>query len=212
MKFFRSPGQIVALLLLIFAVIVFGLLAHEVVNENEDWFDSKVFTFFKSYSLPWIVNFFRYISFFGSDYFLLPAYAIVVVTVFFKSQKTAAFDIALLAITSTLLLFGLKTAFGRVRPPFPLLITLKNYSFPSGHAVSSFIFFSIIAWLVWKTGISQKCKWLVSFFSFWLVIMVGVSRIVLRYHYASDVVAGFSLGMVCMILFLFAQNLREHNQ
>ncbi|MEO6731375.1 MAG: phosphatase PAP2 family protein [Ferruginibacter sp.] len=212
MVFFSSSRQIVALLLLIIALTVFCLLSHEVVIENEDWFDSRVFTFFKSYSLPWIVNIFRCISFFGSDYFLLPAYVILVVTVFFKSDKAAAIDIALLGIGSTLLLFGLKTAFARVRPPFPLLIALKNYSFPSGHAVSSFIFFSVLAWLVWNTGIPQKWKWLVSFLLLLLIMAIGVSRIVLRYHYASDVVAGFSLGMVCMILFLFAQNLRGRNQ
>lgn len=208
---FFSSRRIVALMLLVIALTVFSLLAHEVVTENEDWFDSKVFTFLKSYSSPGIVKIFESISFFGSMYFLLPAYVILVVIFLLKSQKSIAIDIALLGITSTLLLFGLKTLFARVRPPFPLLIALKNYSFPSGHATSSFIFFSIIAWLVWKTGVPQKWKWVVSFFSLLCVIMIGVSRIVLRYHYASDVVAGFSLGMVCMILFLFAQNLRKRN-
>lgn len=39
---------------LLFIVLLFGfsLLAHEVVRENEDWFDTKVFVFFRLHSTP----------------------------------------------------------------------------------------------------------------------------------------------------------------
>ncbi len=192
-----------AILLFLISVTIFSLLAHEVVIENEDWFDSTTFTFLKSWSSPFVIRIFELLTFFGSTYFLFSAYIIVIITLLYKRQKKEALDMGILGVTSTILLHGLKAIFSRHRPEFPLLRELKDYSFPSGHAFSSFIFFGALAWLIWKTSIHKKWKWLLALFFISLATVIGISRIVLRYHYASDVVAGLSLGIACILLFLW---------
>ncbi|HEX2607298.1 MAG TPA: phosphatase PAP2 family protein [Flavisolibacter sp.] len=100
---------------------------------------------------------------------------------------------------------GLKNIFRRHRPEFPLFKELSSYSFPSGHALSSFVFCSVLIWLTWQTHWKPGWKWVLTILLVAFSISIGISRIVLRYHYASDVVAGFSLGFAWVLLSLWVQ-------
>lgn len=200
-----------SIVILIIFFAVFGLLAHEVVVENEDWFDSKAFTFFNTYSSPASIQIFKFFTFFGSTYFLFPAYFLMIGWLLYKHHKTDAINVGILAVTSTLLLYVLKAFFGRQRPDKPLFRALTDNSFPSGHALSSFIFCSVLVWLVWQSGLNIKWKWAIALFLLLFSLVIGISRIALRYHYASDVVAGLSLGVAYVLLFFWLQGRIRRN-
>jgi undecaprenyl-diphosphatase len=102
-------------------------------------------------------------------------------------------------------MFGLKELFHRKRPDLPLVRTLDNFSFPSGHALSSFIFCSVLVYLVWKGALKNTWKWILSALLILFSICIGISRIVLRYHYASDVIAGFCLAVAWVIFSLWLE-------
>src|SRR5947207_462720 len=91
--------------LFLLSLVVFAILAHEVVGENEDWFDTKVFTFLKGYSTPAFIEFFKLLTFFGSTWFLLAAYCILVIYLLIRRRREDAINVAIIAITSTLLLY-----------------------------------------------------------------------------------------------------------
>ena len=99
-------------------------------------------------------------------------------------------------------MFGMKLFFRRSRPDLPLIRSIKTFSFPSGHTLSSFIFCSVLVYLVWKTHLSRTIKWVMSVFLIGLSIVIGLSRIVLKVHFATDVIAGFLLGFA-WVLFSF---------
>jgi undecaprenyl-diphosphatase len=81
-----------------------------------------------------------------------------------------------------------------------LIGPLKNFSYPSGHATSGFIFYGLLVYLVWKTNIPKPYKWLTSSILILFSLLIGFSRIYLRVHYASDVVAGFCIGLAWLAL------------
>jgi membrane-associated phospholipid phosphatase len=192
-------------LLFIGAFIAFGYLAHEVVREDDNVFDQKVFSFFQAYATAGFIAVMKVLTFFGNYYFIMPAYIFLITFLFIKGRRTDAINIIIIAVTSTLLMFGLKEFYHRERPELPLFRAATNYSFPSGHALSSFIFCSVITYLIWRTGIVKKWKWIISLFLLVFAISIGISRIVLRYHYASDVLAGFYLGVVWAFLALWLE-------
>jgi membrane-associated phospholipid phosphatase len=192
-------------LLFLVAIGVFGLVAHEVVGENESAFDNDAFAFFKSHSSPVMIMFFKRLTFFGSSYFLLSAYVVLIAYLFIRKRKNYAIDIIIIAVTSTLLMDGFKLLFARHRPELPLFKELTNYSFPSGHALSSFIFASVLIYLTWKSTWSRTVKIILSILLVLASIFIGISRIVLRYHYASDVLAGFCLGFAWVLFSLWLQ-------
>jgi len=192
-------------LLFIISIFVFGYIAHEIVGENETAFDEKAFHFFAGFNSPGFITINRILTFFGASYFSISAYIILLTILFLSGRKTDGINIAIIAVTSTALMFGLKEFFHRKRPDLPLIRTLDNFSFPSGHALSSFIFCSVLVYLVWKGGLHIAWKWVLSVLLMLFSICIGISRIVLRYHYASDVIAGFCLALAWVIFSLWLE-------
>jgi len=192
-------------LLFIISIFVFGYIAHEIVGENETVFDEKAFHFFAGFNSPGFITINRILTFFGASYFSISAYIILLTILFLSGRKTDGINIAIIAVTSTALMFGLKEFFHRKRPDLPLIRTLDNFSFPSGHALSSFIFCSVLVYLVWKGGLRIAWKWVLSVLLMLFSICIGISRIVLRYHYASDVLAGFCLALAWVIFSLWLE-------
>ena len=193
-------------LLFFTAVFLFAYIAKVVVLGKKDLFDSNVFAYLKSHTTPSVIEWMKGITFFGSELFLLPAYIVVVALLFFVKQKRLALDIAIIGISSDLLKLLLKNSFQRQRPDLPLLESLHSYSFPSGHALSSFIFFSMLIYVLWKEKLHPAWKWMLSVALLLFSFLIGISRIVLRYHYASDVIAGFCFGFSWVLLSLWLLN------
>ena len=63
----------------------------------------------------------------------------------------------------------------------------KYYSFPSGHTTSSFAVFAVTLFRCWPLAILV----------FFIAAMIALSRMYLRVHYLTDVVAGVLLGFAC---------------
>jgi undecaprenyl-diphosphatase len=91
----------------------------------------------------------------------------------------------------------LKGLFARPRPFFehPLLVE-TSYSFPSGHAMESFVLYGMLAYFAVLALESWRARTAVVFGAALLVLLIGFSRMYLGVHYFSDVVAGYAAGGV----------------
>ena len=107
---------------------------------------------------------------------------------------------AVIAIGGVLLMFILKQLFNRARPLMPLLEPVQGLSFPSGHALMSMSFYGLLIFLVWENVSNQVSKWILSILLFTFILLIGFSRIYLRLHYFSDVIAGFAAGIIWLSL------------
>lgn len=91
--------------------------------------------------------------------------------------------------------FLLKNLIGRDRPLGAELIEGYTYSFPSGHALTSFFFYGYVIYIIFKHfEISLAKKYFFSIILSLVIIAVGFSRIYLGVHYLSDVLGGYVLG------------------
>ena len=186
--------------LFLLALFAFAFIAHEAVLEKENLFDREVFELLTVYSSAEMVSLMASISFFGSSSFLFPAYAIIVAFFLFKKQVRTSINITVIALSSTAMSHLLKRIFRRERPELPLIDSLSTYSFPSGHSLSSFIFSAILIHLIWKTKLQKAWKWVGSILLLLFSLTIGLSRIILKLHFPSDVVAGFCLGLIWVLL------------
>jgi len=84
----------------------------------------------------------------------------------------------------------------------PLLHRVEGLSFPSGHAFMSFSFFGLLIYILSKTQMAQPYKTLLIVLFALIILMVGISRIYLRVHYASDVITGFCMSFMWMVISL----------
>lgn len=189
-------------LLFIISIGLFSIIAHEIVYEQEDWFDTEAFAFLKAYSTDSVIGFFNFLTFFGSGNFLFPAYILLVLILIYMRRRADAIHVSILAVTSTLIIYSSKLFFARPRPDLPLFYKLDTFSFPSGHSMGSFVFVCILIRELWDTELRGIWKWTFSVLLLIITLAIGLSRIVLRYHYASDVAGGFCLGLA-YVLFYF---------
>ena len=88
----------------------------------------------------------------------------------------------------------------RARPDLePHLVVVKTSSFPSGHAASSMIFYLTLA-----LALAAGTRWQrpAAAAAVLLSLLVGTSRVMLGVHWPSDVVGGWSFGMLWVMLTL----------
>ena len=106
------------------------------------------------------------------------------------------------AVSSSAFDLLVKEAIRRPRPTSSLVHVfriLDSYSFPSGHVVFYVVFFGFLLFLAFALlKPSLKRTILIAFFGV-LVLLVGISRIYLGQHWASDVAGAYLLGMLTLV-------------
>jgi undecaprenyl-diphosphatase len=94
-----------------------------------------------------------------------------------------------------LLWYFLSRFFDRPRPTTQMDIILSDPSFPSGHALSAVVFYGLLAYLLVPKMPSRFWKWFVVIVLALGTLFIGFSRLLLGGHYATDVVAGYAVGI-----------------
>ena len=164
-------------------------------------FDERVFSVIHPYTNTGATRLALAITFFGSSAFLLPAYIILIAfLLFIKKLKYDALKLLSIAVTGTVVLILLKSLLQRARPLLPVISKEHGYSFPSGHTFSSVVFYGILVYIAGKNIKNGFIKWPVVIALVVFTMAIGFTRIYLRYHYASDVIAGFCLGIMWLLL------------
>ena len=103
--------------------------------------------------------------------------------------------------------YGLNTALKTVlhrRRPHDLLVTtlgFRSYSFPSGHAFGTVIFYGLFSYLDYLY-LDSPYNWFVPVLLGVLTFLIGVSRVFLKTHYPSDVVGGWLLGGLSLFIII----------
>lgn len=169
--------------------------------------DVRILDFLQSIHNPITDIFFKYITYLGEDGFIWIVIALVLL--FFKKTR----KIGIMLVCSLILGFLtgnliLKNLIARDRPfvqnPEMLSQLLihppSEYSFPSGHTLSSFESATVIFLNNKKWGIAALI----------LAAIIGFSRNYLYVHFPSDVLAGAFLGVLIGIFVYFMYNKIEY--
>ncbi len=96
----------------------------------------------------------------------------------------------------------IKIIVARPRPHVLQLVYEDGYSFPSGHAMVSTAFYGFLIYIVYKNIKNKTFKnSIISLLSL-LIVLIGISRIYLGVHYATDVIGGVIIGIIYLVLFI----------
>lgn len=101
---------------------------------------------------------------------------------------------------------GLKAVFERERPPLEYqAVETLNASFPSGHALLSTVFYLTLGVMLTRAFPRRRLKAYVLSVGVLIAVLIGLTRVYLGAHWASDVFAGWSVGAAwAMALWLIA--------
>jgi undecaprenyl-diphosphatase len=186
------------------ALFAFIGIAKMIFKEKKETFDQHAFTLLANQVNEINTNVMQVFSFLGSHTFLIPAnLTLVAWFLLIKKHRWYSIKVPVVALSSLLLMFLLKLIFQRDRPLTPLLEAAHGYSFPSGHALMSITFYGLLIFLVWLNVKNLWVKWSLTLLLAILIIFIGISRVYLRVHYTSDVLAGFCVGLMWLLISLW---------
>jgi undecaprenyl-diphosphatase len=179
-----------------FAALIFVWLAFAVVNGQTFGFDRSVREAVHSFAAPALTRVMLALTFVGTTGFMAIVGAAFVWWLIKTSRFRDAVWLIALQISAHLVLQILQFAFHRPRPdPFFGLAKPTSYSFPSGHALLSTVFYLSLAILM--TG-----RLAVRMGAALLALFIGLSRVYLGVHYPTDVLAGFAAGVFWLSVWL----------
>ncbi len=143
-------------------------------------------------------TFFWWVSVLGDSVAGITA-AILVIVLCVKRLWLRAAALAVTCSGAPLLERLLKLSFHRARPPFASeFVTNGSFSFPSGHALNCMVMYGAFAyWLGVRYPHRRALAWTTAVA---LIGFIGFARLYLGVHYLSDVLAGFTAGIVWLVV------------
>ena len=179
-----------------------------VVNKNTGVFDCYMYQVISRFISSNTTNVMILISFLGSGEFLT-ALSFIFIIAFFKKERDSFYSamIVINLLLSSLINVSIKYLIHRERPNILKLIEIGGFSFPSGHSMASMSFYGFLIYLTSK-NYKGKVKYLIIAVLAIVILLIGLSRIYLGVHYASDVIGGFSLGIAWIGIYSIIVDLR----
>jgi len=208
---YRNPALVTAagLVCAAAALILFAWLAEEVLEGEMRRFDLRAHTvIYQPNLLPHLTAFMERVTALGSGEFLVPLALGLVLAFLIARCPQPAFLFFITLSGAGLLEWLLKICFKIPRPTtFHVIALPTSYSFPSGHALASFSFYGLLASIVIKRLSNHIARALTWFAAALLVVLIGISRIYLGVHNASDVFAGYAAALVWTTAVMIANRL-----
>jgi membrane-associated phospholipid phosphatase len=194
--------------ILVFCEITESLISGDMFVAFDQWVARQMLYLRTTY----VTSFMKTITDLGGIIIIAPCSVLASAYLFKKRLYGASTGLAVAVIGGVILNNLLKMLFQRPRPlSESTLIAISGWSFPSGHAMNSIIFYGMIAYLLARGFPSWGLRVVVVTAALSVSFIVGLSRIYLQVHYASDVMAGFAGGLfwLCVCITGIEMNIKE---
>jgi undecaprenyl-diphosphatase len=143
-----------------------------------------------------LVSVMRQLTRLGNPPAVVAVVALVAVGLAVRRHVSAAVLLVSSSAGTAVLVGVAKLVVARPRPPVSgALVVAHGYSFPSGHAAQSVACYGALAVVAYDVVRGRRARVAVAAAAGLLAAAVGLSRIVLGVHWASDVVAGWTVAL-----------------
>ena len=180
-----------------FGIILFLIIGCHVISINDNIIDREIYNLIIKFKSDNVTMFF--ITIFAGIPFMI---IISLIILLLRKLKNTRYLIIINLINDVFLNNLLKLIFKRERPIHLMLIEEKGYSFPSGHTMVACIFYGFIIYLINKSNYNKKTKIALTILLIILITLIGISRIYLGVHYATDVIGSYLISISYLILFI----------
>ena len=137
----------------------------------------------------------------NTRYIIIIAIILTLLFIFKWKQKEVAQIIPTSLILVSLTNQTLKVIFQRERPFGYRLIEITGYSFPSGHAMVSMAFYGLLIYIIHHLVKNKSLRYTLIVLNFLIIFLIGISRVYLGVHYLSDIIVGYSISIIYLLIF-----------
>ena len=220
-KFSGKNEDLSYYILIISALVVFVLglnffieLTDSLTGRALKGYDRKVTDFVISFRTPQLNKIFQFITDAGDLYGYIIATSIAAIFFFLRFRNwKIILELLSITILAALSNIALKRVINRQRPEIEHLVVVESLSYPSGHSMSAMAFYGFLIYLSFRIKLPKWLRGLLVFFFIFLILGIGISRIYLGVHFPSDVLGGFTAGLIwvafCIVLFNLIDLIRK---
>ena len=159
-------------------------------------FDNYVYNLVRSLECGFFDTYFVFVTRLGDVSVVIGI--LIILCLLFRNRHSIMF--ILLGANSALTNKIIKHIIRRDRPDVLKLVKQGGYSYPSGHSMISMTVYGYLLYLAFTKIKNSILKWICSIILGILILSIGVSRIYVGVHYASDVLGGFVLALIELLL------------
>jgi len=189
-------------------IIVFGFNLLLLAKITEDVFnseaiiqlDKRMAEIIGLLQTPFLLKVFYIITQIGAPISNCSVFFATLFLLFKINRDSYVIGLCVSAIGAGISIFLGKNFVHRVRPDVFQYYRVSSYSFPSGHATISVALYGFLTYIFWDQVETKGKKKLCIYTGLLLVLSIGFSRLYLEVHFLSDILAGWSLGFLWLIL------------
>src|SRR6476661_9675718 len=201
----RLAGLAVAAL----AMWGFSTIAEEVLEKESYAFDTSILLYLRSLHTPLRDRIMLAFTSLGEPNLLLALSVSLGIILWVGKHRSEATTIAVTGAGALGLNILLKQLFARARPQlWERAVEVKFYSFPSGHAMISMVVYGLLGYLLGSRF--PKQRWWIYSLTVVLVAAIGLSRLYLGVHWPTDIIAGYTAGLVWLITCILSLEVWKH--
>lgn len=181
------------------AALVFAAMMYIAVTGNGSSFDDVIRNGFYSIRAGWLTPAVRIITYTGNVQFIV---GLCILLLAVKPVRVRyGLPVSAGAIAVTIVNKSIKHAVARPRPSdIAHLVTEGGFSFPSGHSITSMFVYGIMIYQVRRYVKDRRLANALTVLLAIPMLLIGPSRIYLGVHYPTDVIAGWMLGIIAIII------------
>ena len=206
----REPVVLLSMLVIVAGLWAFVEIADEVAEGEGRAVETRILRAFRDpddlerpIGPVWTEDAVRDVTALGGTTVLLLITGVVCGFLWLSAKRRMTFAVAAAVIGGMLVSTSLKSVFERPRPGpdvVPHLVTVQTPSFPSGHSLMSAVVYLTLGALVATVVKGRRLKVYVISVAVVLTLLVGASRVFLGVHWPTDVLAGWTAGLVWALL------------
>jgi undecaprenyl-diphosphatase len=176
------------------SIYLFSLIAQNLhKGQLFSIFDTRIFVLKDLVETPILTYVMIAFTSMGSAVFLISISLLFIIYLIWKKRNESALLFTTVLSTGYMFVLILKSHFDRIRPEG--LVDVSGSSFPSGHSAMTMMFVVLLTYIILRNIKNTSHKNILITIAFATSILIGISRIYLGVHFASDVLAGLLFGI-----------------
>lgn len=179
----------------------FGIVQDVLASDLIVSLDTRLTNLVYAFRDPVLIKVFLWITLLGKGQIVISLATIASILFWLLKRRMYIVSLWITILGSELFVFIGKLLIHRSRPSE--LIPFYNetsLSFPSGHATIAVALYGFLLYFLWRHLHELKTKTTVLFVGFLVIFLIGFSRIYLGVHYLSDVLGGYLVGLLWLIV------------
>lgn len=201
----------ISIIITILFLIIITIITAKIVSSQELVMDKIAYNILVEHlRTPTLTTFMKLVTKLSNTSFIV-SLAVLLTILFYYTWKNK--KLSLLIPLNLTVIVGinqlLKFIIQRKRPIGYRLIEMSGYSFPSGHAMVSMAFYGLLIYLTYHMMKKKFLKITLIILNILIILLIGISRVYLGVHYLSDVITGYLISIIYLLL--LSKILKKHS-